>query len=571
MDSQNGWMTQKEVDRVSGNIFEHPTLDLRSIFEDFRLSGFYPTTDIPSHIEGFLKECQNDIDLLDTKIKSMISTIAQLSRELSEASARMVQKVSQVRLCQYLLSSPGCLPQDILEQIFLACLATNMNQLSPHPNRAPLQLAAVCHRWRTIALSMPLLWNGLYISTADHAKLAKTWASRCYMPSLSLKLNKNTTLSSSELQTVLDALQGRSLSPRRIELMGLGGTLGKTMEKFVLERDHPDLEEVVLRDSKTSLSSLPPASSASLRRIYTHMPPESWHHSPPPSQLTVLWLTTEIQYSALVVFLTYCPNLESLYVKLSEEGFQFDPELQVSTEGTMRRLSYIALRDSYDEGEPPEGLLRGFTFPSLQVVEFSQSKQNSTLWPGFVHSLTSVHRLTLQVPSLVPFVRLSDHATSLRELSISIKSNYMADALTCLASIVLPSLEILYLDLTLFVELTEWLAFEPELTALCFAWTTLEQGRCSLVELVIQHRYNATLATTSRDDCQDALKVKQMSESACPSLKVRIVSVPTIPLLGRSPMSFMMCPLPFNAVATHEVLEDDGSWREIGQPVHRVT
>ncbi|TFK64482.1 hypothetical protein BDN72DRAFT_748517, partial [Pluteus cervinus] len=90
------------------------------------------------------------------------STIAQLSRDLTRVSARMVQKVSQVRLCEYLLSPLEHLPQDVLEQIFLACLATN-DDPAPDPTYAPLQLAAVCHRWRTIALSMPSLWNNLYI------------------------------------------------------------------------------------------------------------------------------------------------------------------------------------------------------------------------------------------------------------------------------------------------------------------------------------------------------------------------------------------------------------------------
>ncbi|TFK70902.1 hypothetical protein BDN72DRAFT_838431 [Pluteus cervinus] len=577
MDSRKVLMAQDEVNSIVFNLFEHPSLDLRSIFQDFRLSSFRPVEDIPS-IQSFLDECQHDIDLLDTKIKDTISTIAHLSRELSEASARMVQKVSQVRLCEYLLSTPqpGPLPQDLLEQIFLACLATN-DHPSPHPNRAPLQVAAVCHRWRTIALSMPLLWNGLYINTPDDVELAKAWVSRCYQPSLSLKPNENNRISSSDLEAVLEALQSQSLSPRRIEITGLGGKLGDTINKFILERDHPELEELVLRDLHTSLSSVPRASSASLRRIYTHMPLESWRRSPPPSQLTVLWLTSKIHSNTLVIFLAYCPNLESVYVQLGGDGLRLDPEPQVSTGLTARRLSYMGFLDSYDEGGPPEELLRGFTFPSLRVVECGHKRKISTLWPEFTHSLKSIRRLTLQVPSMVPFAHLPEHATSLKELTISTKFHFVADILTCLKSMVLPSLETLYLEIA-FGELSRWLAFEPQLTELGLAWTTSKSepsdlARRSLVELVVQHRYKDSGAQRSKERHQptptQAPEVKQMLQSAFPNLHIRIVSAPSTSRLGHSPLSFSMHPQPFNDVGIHDVLQDDGSWTESRQPVHR--
>ncbi|TFK70903.1 hypothetical protein BDN72DRAFT_500724 [Pluteus cervinus] len=566
-DSRKGLMTQAEVDEIVVNIFEHPSLDLSSIFQDFRLSGVLSAKDAP-FIGAFLAECQDDLKLLNAKIKDTISKIAQLSLELTEASARMVQKESQVRLCEYLVSPLEHLPQDVLEQIFLACLATNVHP-APHPNRAPLQLAAVCHRWRTIALSMPFLWNGLYISAADHVELAKTWAGRCYRPSLSLELHgtqdKNPRISSSELKAVLDALPSQSPSPRRIELIGLGGALGNTLKKFVLERDHPDLEELVLRDFNASLPSIPRASSASLRRIYTHMPPESWRHSPPPSQLTVLWLTSKIHYNTLLVFLAYCPDLESLYVDLSRDGFRLEPEPQVSIELTASRLSYFGLRANYNEGGTPEEFLRRLAVPSLRVLECCQTKQISTFWLGFIDSTNSLHRLTLHVPSLASFVQLSEHATSLKELTISTRSRFMADILTSLMSMVLPSLQTLYLDLR-FDEFTEWLAFEPQLTALCLAWTTLgpsDQGkRRSFGEVVIQHRYDDSMPPKSRRGPE----VKKMLQSACPNLHVRIVSVPSLSRFGGSPASFTPRSRPFNHTTSHEVLEEDESINHCQRP-----
>ncbi|TFK70888.1 hypothetical protein BDN72DRAFT_958505 [Pluteus cervinus] len=565
-------MTQEKVDEVVLNTFEHPSLDLNSIFQDFRLSGVLPTKDtIP--IQSFLASCHRDIKRLDTKIKDTISTIAQLSCELTEASAHLVQSVSQVRLCEYLLSPPEHLPQDVLEQIFLACLATNKHP-SPHPNRAPLQLAAVCHRWRTIALSMPLLWNGLYISTAGHVELAKTWVSRCYRPSLSLRLEDN-DISSSDLEAVLGGLQSPALALRKIDVARLGGSRGDIMKNFIFERDHPDLDELVLRGSETALPSLPPSSS--LRRFYSHVPPDSWRHSPPPSQLTVLWLTTKIHYNTLVIFLAHCPILESLYVKLSGQGFRLDPEPQVSTDLTLSRLHYFGFWDSYDGEGPQEDLLRKFNFPSLRVVEYCHSRKISTLWSGLIYALKSVHRLTLQLhrePSLGYLVHLLEHATSLRELSIHIEAPYMSDIIISLTSMVLPSIQALYLDLCA-GEFIKWLDLEPQnqIIALGVAWTksgSAGQGTHSLGELVIQHRYKGPASTEGRNGRQHGSKVKQMVQSACPTLRVRIVSVGDGFWLGHAPISFVMLPLPFNGVAVHHVLEEDDSWTERLHPVYNI-
>ncbi|TFK70899.1 hypothetical protein BDN72DRAFT_838429 [Pluteus cervinus] len=363
-------MTQDEVDQVSTNPFEHPTLDLHSIFLDFRSSGVL--TQDTTLIKNFLQECQNDIGCLDTKIKDTISTIARLSRDLTEASVRMTQRASQVRLCEHLLSPLEHLPQDVLEQIFLFSLTSVTKDTEPHPNHAPLQLAAVCRRWRTIALSMPTLWNGLTVSSVGGVELAKTWVGRCYRPSLTLHLKRS--IPPSNLRELFAVLRGPSLGLRKIDV----DVLRDVVKEFLLEYDLPAIEELVLRGYPDVLPSLPP--STSLRRLYMHKPPASWLHYPPPSQLTVLWLTSKIHWNTFVIFLTSCPNLESLYVCLNEEGLRLDPEPQdfESRDRTLPQLTYLGVFwDSDRAEEPPEDLLRWVAFPSLRIFEYYHSKKSN--------------------------------------------------------------------------------------------------------------------------------------------------------------------------------------------------
>ncbi|KAJ6594804.1 hypothetical protein B0H19DRAFT_1225814 [Mycena capillaripes] len=62
-----------------------------------------------------------------------------------------------------LISHPRRLPQDVVEQIFLACLPTRHNAIMC-PTQAPLLLGRICRAWRTITLAMPRLWRSLHIS-----------------------------------------------------------------------------------------------------------------------------------------------------------------------------------------------------------------------------------------------------------------------------------------------------------------------------------------------------------------------------------------------------------------------
>ncbi|KAJ7614056.1 hypothetical protein FB45DRAFT_937813 [Roridomyces roridus] len=66
------------------------------------------------------------------------------------------------------LASPSSptdgLPDDVLEEIFLACLPTPTNDCEMNACEAPLLLGRICREWRTVSLSAPRLWTSLRIA-----------------------------------------------------------------------------------------------------------------------------------------------------------------------------------------------------------------------------------------------------------------------------------------------------------------------------------------------------------------------------------------------------------------------
>ncbi|KAJ7133627.1 hypothetical protein C8R44DRAFT_611733, partial [Mycena epipterygia] len=62
-----------------------------------------------------------------------------------------------------LISPMRRLPQEILQEIFLACLPQDHNA-SVGALGAPLLLGFICRYWRMVAHTMPRLWSGLHLS-----------------------------------------------------------------------------------------------------------------------------------------------------------------------------------------------------------------------------------------------------------------------------------------------------------------------------------------------------------------------------------------------------------------------
>ncbi|KAK7040515.1 hypothetical protein R3P38DRAFT_2694046, partial [Favolaschia claudopus] len=67
-----------------------------------------------------------------------------------------------------LVSPMRLAPDDILREIFIACLPSATNALMD-PKEAPLLFGRICRHWRDIALSTPMLWASIHVPLTPRA------------------------------------------------------------------------------------------------------------------------------------------------------------------------------------------------------------------------------------------------------------------------------------------------------------------------------------------------------------------------------------------------------------------
>ncbi|KAK7065045.1 hypothetical protein R3P38DRAFT_3383422 [Favolaschia claudopus] len=92
---------------------------------------------------------------MDEQIQEMEISLGQL-RERRDALK------GNIDAHKALVSPMRLAPDDILREIFLACLPSATNALMD-PKEAPLLFGHICRHWRDIALSTPMLWASIHI------------------------------------------------------------------------------------------------------------------------------------------------------------------------------------------------------------------------------------------------------------------------------------------------------------------------------------------------------------------------------------------------------------------------
>ncbi|KAJ6487132.1 hypothetical protein C8R47DRAFT_516041 [Mycena vitilis] len=97
-----------------------------------------------------------------TEIERIRAYLGPHEAELARLSSLVRELKDHIQSHRTLVSHSRRLPQDILEQVFLACLPTLHNAVMS-PLEPPLLLGRICSEWRSIAFSMPRLWASLHI------------------------------------------------------------------------------------------------------------------------------------------------------------------------------------------------------------------------------------------------------------------------------------------------------------------------------------------------------------------------------------------------------------------------
>ncbi|TFK61977.1 hypothetical protein BDN72DRAFT_903615 [Pluteus cervinus] len=428
-------------------MFQHSTIDLATLFNQVRECGELPSSKQAEVIQEFIQECNDDIKSLTSTLSDIISSISRLSRELSDTSIRLSQTQGQIALGEYLLSPDlgkcfvRSLPQDVLEQIFLACLDSRTSY-TPSLVCPPLQLSSVCHRWRTIALSMPKVWEDVSVSTNPRLfSLAREWTSRCSSYNLSVKIQDSDTT-----ESLLDFLVFLQTSPSKLRLLDFAfGSLGEANDiwSHLFQLDCSELREVVLRGQHPRIEL--PHSASQLKRLYVFSLPVSWEHTAPPPQLTVLTITRAVHWSILEHILLHCPALRCLVIAIAGHGIQrFGSSSQgeqtsVSQITTHSHLESLCFINDCKEDNIPTNLLHNFVFPALNAFEYylNPSGREPAPWLTSLNFMDKIHRLTLHISDfpqtlLMPVLTA---AISLQEINICCNREHLEGLLSTLTSL----------------------------------------------------------------------------------------------------------------------------------------
>ncbi|KAK6977579.1 hypothetical protein R3P38DRAFT_518459 [Favolaschia claudopus] len=125
-------------------------ISLASPFQRYLGTNYIPTDAEINQIHGnILPDCEVELARLNSLIQDLKAQRDKIQNYLASHKA--------------LISQARRLPQDILGEIFLACLPTGGNAMMS-AREAPLLLGHICSNWRSISLAQPRLWASLHIT-----------------------------------------------------------------------------------------------------------------------------------------------------------------------------------------------------------------------------------------------------------------------------------------------------------------------------------------------------------------------------------------------------------------------
>ncbi|KAJ7616850.1 hypothetical protein DFH06DRAFT_947875, partial [Mycena polygramma] len=87
--------------------------------------------------------------------------VSRLEALIADLSAQRDKRLEYIG-AEALMSPARRMPQDVMQEIFLACVPTQHNAVMSTKD-APLLLTRICKSWRILALSTPALWASLHI------------------------------------------------------------------------------------------------------------------------------------------------------------------------------------------------------------------------------------------------------------------------------------------------------------------------------------------------------------------------------------------------------------------------
>ncbi|KAF7348316.1 hypothetical protein MSAN_01785400 [Mycena sanguinolenta] len=131
-----------------------------SPFTDRLNTNYVPSEPEILEIRALLVGPTEEIARIDAQIAGMELALIQLTEKRA-----LLQKPIDAHTA--LISPMRLVPQDVLLEIFFACLPTKHNALIDQ-NEAPLLLGRISRHWRSVAYSAPMLWSSMHIPPSNY-------------------------------------------------------------------------------------------------------------------------------------------------------------------------------------------------------------------------------------------------------------------------------------------------------------------------------------------------------------------------------------------------------------------
>ncbi|KAF7340440.1 hypothetical protein MVEN_01964200 [Mycena venus] len=130
-------------------------VDSVSPFAEKLGTNYVPSEQEIKAIRDLLADPTEELARIKAEIDEMDAVIGQLKAK--HASLKTVIDAHRA-----LISPIRHTPEDVLREIFVACLPTTHNALID-PSEAPILLGGICRHWRAVAHSTPMLWSSIHI------------------------------------------------------------------------------------------------------------------------------------------------------------------------------------------------------------------------------------------------------------------------------------------------------------------------------------------------------------------------------------------------------------------------
>ncbi|KAJ6608131.1 hypothetical protein B0H10DRAFT_2069060 [Mycena sp. CBHHK59/15] len=318
----------------------------------------------------------SDIEIMQiqTDLISHTEELARLNTLIHDLCSQRDEIQEYVDSHKALISAPRRLPDDIVREIFVACLPTYRNAVMSR-REAPLVLCSISSAWRAIALSMPRLWAALHIplqfapANRRRSTVVSEWLQRSGVCPLSLSVvalspwgqpDDDVTGTMNILAGFADRWQNLELSVTLpFQHQGLESVSAPMLSTMTLRIDVPVMEilswKLLMGQSLHTLS----LRACALDDLAALIPP-AWEN------LIHLCLEDPNHYHGLsspcvLAILRHCSRLTSIQFQMSESIIETQPGTCI----VMPSLESFTILNNVAPLNVLEGLMECLSMPKL--------------------------------------------------------------------------------------------------------------------------------------------------------------------------------------------------------------